>query len=325
MSTAERILQQLRAEPGTWTSGERLSRELGVSRSAVWKHVRALRRDGYGIDSSPRKGYRLTGTPPWLLPAEIREGLRTRVFGRGEIAYHRETDSTNTRAKALAASGAPEGTVVIAETQTGGRGRKGRTWFSPAGEGVYLSLILRPPISPVEAPKITLIAGIAVAESLLARLADLDVHIKWPNDVLVGRKKVAGILTEISSDMDRVGFVVSGVGLNANGRRFPEEIEPVATSLALETGGPAPDRAALVRGFLERYEHWYDLFLREGAPPVLDRWKALSRTLGSRVAVDGPGGRVTGVAREIDRDGGLLVEDEQGKVHAVFSGDVEAP
>ncbi len=324
MSTAERILQHLKARPEAWTSGERLSRELGVSRSAVWKHVRALRRDGYGIDSSPRKGYRLTAPPPWLLPAEIREGLRTRILGRSEMVYHRETDSTNTRAKILAASGAPEGTVVIAECQTGGRGRKGRAWFSPAGEGVYLSVVLRPPISPVEAPKITLIAGIAVAETLLARSPELDVHIKWPNDVLLGRKKVAGILTEISSDMDRVGFVVSGMGLNANGRRFPEEIEPIATSLALETGG-SPDRAALVRGYLERYEHWYDLFLAGGAPRILDRWKALSRTLGSRVAVDGPNGRITGVARGIDRDGSLLVEDEGGAVHAVFSGDVEVP
>jgi BirA family biotin operon repressor/biotin-[acetyl-CoA-carboxylase] ligase len=324
MSTAERILQHLKAGPEGWTSGERLSRELGVSRSAVWKHVRALRRDGYGIDSSPRKGYRLTGTPPWLLPSEIREGLRTRSFGRAELVYCRETDSTNTRAKALASGGAPEGTVVIAETQTGGRGRKGRTWFSPAGEGVYLSLILRPPISPVEAPKITLIAGIAAAETLLARYPGLDVHIKWPNDLLVGGKKVAGILTEISSDMDRVGFVVSGVGLNASGRRFPGEIEPIATSLALETGAP-PDRAALVRGYLERYEQWYDLFLTGRARRILDRWKALSRTLGSRVAVDGPNGRITGVARGIGRDGSLLVEDGRGSVHAVFSGDVEAP
>jgi BirA family biotin operon repressor/biotin-[acetyl-CoA-carboxylase] ligase len=324
MTTAERILQRLRAQPEAWTSGERLSLELGVSRSAVWKHVRALRLEGYTIASSPRKGYRLTGTPPRLLPAEIREGLGTRRFGRSEIVYHRETDSTNSRAKALAADGAPEGTVVLAEAQTGGRGRKGRAWFSPPGEGIYLSLILRPPISPVEAPRVTLIAGIAAAETLMERFPDLGVHIKWPNDVLVGRNKVAGILTEISSDMDRVSYVVSGMGLNVNGRGFPAEIASIATSLALETG-ESPDRADLVRGYLERHERWYDAFLAEGARTILDRWKALSRTPGSRVAVEGPGGRIEGLALDIDRDGGLLVEDARGAVHTVFSGDVEVP
>ncbi len=322
METAERILQHLRANTEAWTSGEDLSRELALSRSAVWKHVRTMRQQGYEIQSSPRKGYRLTATPPWLLPGEIREGLDTRVFGREEIVYLRETDSTNTQAKALAASGAPEGTVVIAETQTGGRGRKGRSWHSPAGDGVYVTVVLRPRISPVEAPRITLIAGIAAAEILRAAFPDLDVHIKWPNDILVGRKKLAGILTEISSDMDEVGFVVCGMGMNVNGRRFPPEIEPLATSLLLETGRPA-DRAPLLRDYLRAYERWYLAFGERGVEPILERWKALSRTPGRRVAVDGPGGRVSGTALDVDRDGSLLVRDDDGAVHAVFSGDVE--
>ncbi len=322
MSTAEHVLHRLRHDPEAWISGEQLSRELDVSRSAVWKHIQALRQDGYGIESSPRKGYRLIRTSPWLLPGEIREGLRTRILGRQDMVYHRETDSTNNRAKSLAASGAPEGTVVIAEAQTGGRGRKGRTWFSPPGEGVYLSVILRPAISPVEAPKITLIAGIAAAEAVLAEVPGLDVHIKWPNDLLVGRKKAAGILTEISSDMDEVGFAVSGMGLNVNTRSFPRDVRDIATSLALETGRTL-DRASLVRNCLERYEHWYGVFLHDGADLILERWKALSRTLGSRVSVDGAGGRITGIARDIGPDGGLLVEDDQGALHSVFSGDVE--
>lgn len=322
MSTAERILKHLRSDPESWTSGEQLSRELAVSRSAVWKHVRALRQDGYEIESSPRKGYRLTALSSRLLPGEIREGLRTRVLGRREIVFFLETDSTNTRAKALAAAGAPEGAMVVAECQTGGRGRKGRVWFSPSGQGVYLSVVLRPRISPVQAPRMTLIAGIAAAEMLMDAYPDLDIHIKWPNDILVGRKKVAGILTEISSDMDEVGFVVSGMGLNVNARRFPKDLKAIATSLALETGRPV-ERAPLVRGFLEAYEKWYDAFLTSGPDPVLDRWKSLSRTLGNRVLVDGPGGRITGIARDMDRDGSLLVEDDQGIIHPVFSGDVE--
>ncbi len=322
MSTAERILRHLRSNPEPWTSGQQLSRELAVSRSAIWKHIRSLRRDGYEIESSPRKGYRLTAVSPRLLPGEIREGLRTRVLGRREIVFFVETDSTNTRAKALAASGAPEGTLVIAEHQTAGRGRKGRTWFSPSGRGMYLSVILRPRISPVQAPRITLIAGIAAAEMLIDNFPGLDVHIKWPNDILVGGKKVAGILTEISSDMDEVGFVVSGMGLNVNARSFPRDIKAIATSIALETGKPSA-RAPLVRGFLEAYEQWYDAFLTNGADPVLKRWKSLSRTLGSRVLVDGTGGRITGIAKDIDQDGSLLVEDDQGTVVPIFSGDVE--
>jgi BirA family transcriptional regulator, biotin operon repressor / biotin---[acetyl-CoA-carboxylase] ligase len=324
MSTAERILERLRSSPRSWTSGQCLSRELSLSRSAVWKHIRSLRREGYEIDSAPRKGYRLAASSSRLLPWEIRAGLMTEVLGRREIVFFTETDSTNTRAKALAASGAPEGTLVIAECQTGGRGRKGRTWFSPRGEGIYLSVILRPCISPVQAPSMTLIAGIAAAEMLAEEFPGLDVHIKWPNDILAGRRKVAGILTEISADMDEVAFVVSGVGLNVNARVFPSDIRDIATSIALETGASA-DRAHLVRRFLESYERWYRVFLAQGTGPVLDRWKSLSRTLGNRVVVDGPGGRIEGIARDVDRQGGLMVEDDEGLLHPVFSGDVGEP
>lgn len=300
-----------------------LSRELAISRSAVWKHIRSLRGHGYEIESSPKKGYRLTAVSPRLLQGEIREGLRTGRLGRQEIVIFAETDSTNTQAKTLAASGAPEGTLVIAESQSGGRGRKGRDWFSPLGQGVYLSMILRPRISPVQAPRITLIAGIAAAEMITDLFPGLDVHIKWPNDILLGGRKIAGILTEISSDMDEVGFVVCGIGINVNGRVFPNEIKTIATSLSLETGGTV-DRSRLVRGFLEAYEKWYDTFLAGRSDLIIARWKTLSKTLGSRVSVDGPGGRITGIARDLDRDGSLLVEDLFGNVHPVFSGDVAA-
>jgi len=321
MPTSHRILRLLRADPDVWISGEELSRQLGVSRSAVWKHIRTLRQEGYDIGASPRKGYRLTQVSPWLLPAEIQEGLRTQRFGKEEVVYFRETDSTNTRAKDLAAGGAPEGTLVIAEAQTGGRGRKGRSWFSPPGEGIYLSMVLRPRISPIEAPKITLIAGIAAAETLLEAFPGLDVHIKWPNDILVGAKKVAGTLTEIASDMDQVAYVVSGMGINVNGRRFPAELKEIASSICVETGCPA-DRAVLVRSLLERYEKEYMSFLQKGPAPMLDRWKALSRTLGKRIQVDTPQGRRTGTARDLDRDGGLLLEDDQGRMFTIISGDV---
>ncbi|MGD8387150.1 MAG: biotin--[acetyl-CoA-carboxylase] ligase [Desulfobacteraceae bacterium] len=321
MSTLQTLLQILRTHAGDWISGEDLSHELGVTRSAVWKHVSRLRRDGYAITSAPRKGYRLTQTTPLLLPEEIQSGLRTRHFGNRKIVYLETTDSTNTRARELANRGIPEGTLVVAEEQTAGRGRKGRVWHSPEKGGIYLSLILRPKISPLEAPKITLLAGIAAAESILS-LADIDVHIKWPNDILIGKRKVAGVLTEIASDLDEVSHVVTGLGINANVREFPAELQDVATSLALEIGRPV-DRAALVRAFLERYEHYYTIFLQGRTNTILERWKALSRTLGSRIAVEISGKRITGMARDIERDGSLILETPDGKTHRVFSGDLE--
>lgn len=321
MSTSQTLLQFLRLHADDWISGEHLSRELGVTRSAVWKHVRRLRRDGYEIVSAPRKGYRLIQTSPLLLPEEIQNGLQTRSFGQGSIVYLETTDSTNTRARELAGQGRPEGTLVVAEEQTAGRGRKGRTWHSPERGGIYLSLVLRPKISPLEAPKITLLAGIAAAEAILS-LADIDVHIKWPNDILIGARKVAGVLTEIASDLDEVSHVVTGLGMNANVRAFPPELREIATSLALETGRPV-DRAALVRTFLERYEHFYTVFLQGRTDLVLDRWKALSRTLGSRIAVEIAGRRITGVARDIEPDGSLMLETPDGETHRVFSGDLE--
>jgi len=321
MSTSHILLQLLRNHTGNWISGERLSRELGVTRSAVWKHVSRLRRDGYTIASAPRKGYRLTQTTPLLLPEEVQSGLRTRYFGQGKVLYLEATDSTNTRARELANRGAPEGTLVVAEKQTAGRGRKGRVWHSPEQEGIYLSLILRPKISPLEAPKITLLAGIAAAESILS-LADIDVHIKWPNDILIGNRKVAGVLTEIASDLDEVSHVVTGLGMNVNVRAFPPELQDVATSLYLEIGRPV-DRSALVRTFLERYEPHYTTFLEGRTDAILERWKALSRTLGSRIGVEISGRRITGVARNIERDGSLILETPDGKMHRVFSGDLE--
>jgi len=322
LSTSENLISYLKNNRGRWVSGEGLSRELSVTRAAVSKHIGRLRREGYEIESSPRKGYRFQQASPRLLPREIQEGLKTRVFGRGDIHYFEETDSTNSRALALAASGAPEGTLVVAESQTRGRGRMGRDWHSPGNAGIYLSLILRPPIPPMEAPKMTLLAGVAGAEAL-REFARVDAHIKWPNDLLIGSRKVAGILTEIASDMDRVNHVVTGMGLNVSTREFPPGIRDIATSLFLETGRDL-ERAALARAFLERYEQAYDLFLKGGAPLILERWKAMSRTLGSSFLVEIAGERVRVLARDMEPDGSLLVETGDGQRHQVFSGDLEA-
>jgi BirA family biotin operon repressor/biotin-[acetyl-CoA-carboxylase] ligase len=322
MSTRQQLLVYLKERKGTWVSGEFLAHKMAVSRSAVWKHVRNLKDDGYVIESSRKKGYLLRQTSDLLLADEIREGLNTSVFGKSGIVYFRETDSTNVRAKYLAGDGAPEGTVVVAEKQTQGKGRKGRTWFSPAGEGIYTSIILRPPISPNEAPKLTLMASVAIAEALLS-LTSLKINIKWPNDILINGRKIAGILTEISTDMDRIDYVVIGVGVNVNTPRkgFPPDIRYTATSVFMETGKPFP-RIALLRAYLEWLEIYYETFKTTGFDPILNRWKHLADIIGWRISVDLMDHVRVGEVLDIDKDGFLILRDQQGTIERIISGDV---
>ena len=265
-------------------------------------------------------GYLLEKTSELLLPNEIREGLDTKVFGKTDIVYFRETDSTNTRAKDLAAAGALEGTLVVSESQKKGRGRKGRNWFSPSQEGIYASLILRPNISPGEAPKITLLTAVAVAETLLS-LTRLRPNIKWPNDILVNGKKIAGILTEISTEMDAIDFIVVGLGLNVNTPCFPEEIRDKATSILIEAGRNLP-RVRLIREYLKWYEEYYEIFKGIGFEPVMKRWKELTNIIGRRIMVEVIGKRYIGEVQDIDKDGFLILKDNKGKSHRISSGDV---
>lgn len=303
-------------------SGEDLSRELKISRTAVWKHIRSLRNEGYVIDSSTRKGYLLRETLDRLLPAEIGASLRSLRLGR-RVVFEKEVDSTNRLARDLANSGAVEGTLVVAESQTAGRGRKGRKWFSPPGQGIYVSLILRPRFQPVEAPKMTLLAGVALAETLIP-IVPSRVTIKWPNDVLAGGKKVAGILIEIGTEIDAIDYMVVGVGLNVNTPpgRFPADLRKRATSLAAEVGRPVP-RAEILGAFLERFERYYDLVGSEGFGPVIRRWRELSGTAGRRVRVLSFDRSLEGDIAGIDDDGVLLLTGADGSVERVISGDVE--
>jgi BirA family biotin operon repressor/biotin-[acetyl-CoA-carboxylase] ligase len=320
MSTRDQLLSYLKQKKGEWVSGESLSNRIAVSRAAIWKHICTLRDEGYVIESSPKKGYCLRKVSEMLLPREIQEGLETKAFGKGDIIYFRETDSTNTRAKELAVQGAPEGTLVVSEAQTGGRGRKGREWFSPSKGGIYLSLILRPTISPAEAPKITLLTAVAIAEALLI-LTQLEVRIKWPNDILVNGKKLVGILTEMSTDMDEIDYVVVGLGLNVNTPGFPEDISDKATSLFIEAGKQF-SRARLVAEFLKWEEHYYELFQEVGFEPVIKRWKELSNIIGKIIAVEMIDQTLMGEVEDIDSDGFLILRDNRGKSHRIISGDV---
>jgi len=320
MSTKDRLLGYLKECKGDWVSGESLSKRIGITRSAIWKNIGKLREEGYVIESSPRKGYSLSRISEMLLPNEIREGLDTEVFGRGEIIHFRETDSTNARAKELAVQGAPEGTLVVSETQTKGRGRKGRTWFSPSEAGIYASLILRPNMPPNEAPRITFVSAVSAAEALLA-LTSLEVAIKWPNDILVKNKKIAGILTEISAEMDAIDYMVVGLGMNVNNPFLPDDIEEKATSIFIETGKRFP-KVRIVREYLRRQEKYCRILRDSGFDPILRRWKELTNTIGKRIMVEMIDKRYTGVVQDVDQEGVLILKDEKGAFHRILSGDV---
>ncbi|MCL0095433.1 biotin--[acetyl-CoA-carboxylase] ligase [Dehalococcoidia bacterium] len=315
----ETILHTLRH--GGRISGEELGQALGTSRMAVWKHITALRREGYRIDASRGKGYLLVSAPDSLLPEEIKVGLRTSLLGR-QIAYHRELASTQDAAKALAAQGAGEGTTVIAETQTGGRGRMGRGWASPPG-GVYLSIILRPAIKPSEALRFPLIAGVAAAQAI-EQLTGVKPGLKWPNDVILEGRKAGGILTEMSAEIDRINYIILGIGINVNTRRahFPEEIARIATSLREECGEEV-SRIKLVQEILAQLESLYQDFQVSGFEPIRVRWKALSNTIGARVSISSGGKQVDGEAIDIDGDGALILQKTDGTLERVLAGDVQ--
>ncbi len=321
--TAPELLSLLTAAGGGWVSGAEISRRLGVSRTAIWKHIEALRLLGYEIEAAPRKGYRLVARPDLLTPEEVRAGLATRRLGR-VVEYRETVGSTNDLAKEMARQGAPEGLLVLAEQQTAGKGRLGRSWTTPPGAAIAMSLVLRPDLPPHAAPRITLGAAVAVTEAV-REAAGVAAGIKWPNDVQVNGRKLCGILTEMEAEMDRVAFVVLGIGLNVTLRR--EQMDPsfreTATSLALE-GAPPVRRAALVQAILARFEAVYDELLGDRFDRVLDRWRALSVTLGQAVRVLGLDGQpvLEGVAEEVDQEGALLVRDGAGQVHRVVSGEV---
>ncbi len=322
MTTKNKLLSYLKEKRGAWVSGELLSNEMAVSRAAIWKHVRKLKEEGYVIESAPKKGYLLSRDSDLLLPNEIREGLGTRIFGKTDIHYFKEVDSTNMRAKDLAEGGAPEGDVIIAESQTAGRGRRGRSWFSSSGNGIYATLILRPAMPPIGAPRITLMTAVAVTEAILS-LVKLDVKIKWPNDILVKGKKLAGILTEITTDMDAVNYIVVGLGLNVNTpfENFPKDIRNNATSIFIETGKQF-SRIRLIRACLEQFEKYYEMFRENEFSPIMHRWKQLSGIVGQKIMVDVLGQNHMGEVVDIDDDGVLILKDEQDRLRRIFSGDV---
>lgn len=318
MAAKEKILQQLR-ESGGFVSGEELSELLHVTRAAVWKNISLLRDEGYEINSATNRGYRLVSCPDRYAPEEIGAGLETEMLGRNVFCYE-TIDSTNEEAKRRALEGAPGGSLFIAEQQTGGKGRLGRNWVSPAGTGMWFSVLLRPGALPLRIAATTLLAGVAVCGAI-RETTGCEAMIKWPNDIVVGTKKVCGILTEMSAEMERVEFVVIGIGVNANGTAFPEPLRDRATSIRLETGRPVR-RVALLQEILRRLEKLLQQNAVALTPAFLETYKASCASLGKLVGFQREGRRITGTAVDISPEGELIVRLPDGSQETVLSGEV---
>jgi BirA family biotin operon repressor/biotin-[acetyl-CoA-carboxylase] ligase len=319
-----RVLEALRRAGGDTCSGEALSNAQGVSRASVWKHVESLRARGYQIEAERGDGYRLAGTPDRLYAEEIQEGLDTRWMAR-TIHHYETTDSTNRVALELARAGAPGGTTVVAEGQSAGRGRLGRSFYSPPHLNLYTSIVLRPEITTEEAPGWILATAIAVAESVAETVQDSEaVEIKWPNDVLLGGLKTSGILMELGAEGARVDFLVLGIGVNLNVDRtgFPDDFRHLATSLASHSGCPV-NRVAFAKGLYGKLESIADACEAGGFESLRSRFEARFRMPGRRVRVLQMGGsEISGIARGIDADGALLVQTDDAEIVRVIAGDV---
>lgn len=309
-----------------YVSGQQLCDRLGVSRTAVWKAINRLKEEGYQIESVPSRGYRLVESPADIYSeSEIVSRLHTKWAGQ-RLIFLESTGSTNPDAKRFAEEGAPHGTSVVADRQTAGRGRRGRSWESPAGSSIYFTIVIRPLFSPEKASMVTLVMALSVAEAI-HEVTGLDTGIKWPNDIVVNGKKVVGILTEMSMtpEMHEMQFLVAGVGVNVNQNRaedFPEEIRKAATSLQIEAGHQF-DRAGLLACILARFEEDYETFERALTLSELkERYE--SRLVGRNavVRVLDPEGEYTGTSRGITETGELIVERENGERIRVYAGEV---
>ncbi len=312
----EKILEYLKKKHD-YFSGDEIGQHLGISRQGLWKHIQDLKDSGYDIVAVPHLGYRLESCPDRLFALEITRGLNTKFIAK-KIHYFDYLASTMDLAMQLGMQAAPGGTLVLAESQTRGRGRLGRSWFSPKYKGIYLSLILRPGILPAASPILTLLSAVSICEAI-KKVIDLDAQIKWPNDVLIHNKKVAGILTEMNAEVDKVNFVVIGIGLNVNNDK--KSLIAQATSLKEQQGAPI-SRILLLQELLRRIENNYFLLEDKGSQNIIDKWRNFSFTLGRRVKVYCQNKHIEGSAVDIDNDGGLLIRKDSGLIQKVSSGDV---
>jgi BirA family biotin operon repressor/biotin-[acetyl-CoA-carboxylase] ligase len=321
MGLNEELVRVFHENRGKFLSGEELAERLGVSRTTIWNHIHLLKKLGYEFAAQTHLGYKLLTVPDKMFPQEIAFRLKTRFLGKG-IYHYQEVGSTNDAALELAAKGAPEGTVVVAENQTEGRGRFGRKWFSPPGKNLILSLILHPSFSPGRASQLG--ATTAVSAAVCVReLFDLPALIKWPNDIYIHGKKAGGILTELSAELDRIHYAVVGVGMNLNldKHEIPPSLRHNCTSVRIETGKKC-DRVEVVAKLLEELEARYRRLLREGFSSIADEWVDLSLTLGRRVEAHTEGRTFMGFPTGLDEDGSLVLRLDSGITKRISAGDI---
>lgn len=304
----------------TYVSGQQLCDYFKVSRTSVWKVMEQLKKEGYEIEAVRNRGYRLVSSPDVISEAEIKSLLKTKWAGC-KVMYYDETDSTNNRAKDSGEKGGFHGTLFIADKQNAGKGRRGRAWESPSGKSIYMTLLLRPEITPDKAPMLTLVMGLSVAEGV-RRVSGVKAEIKWPNDIVINKKKVCGILTEMATEIECVHYVVIGVGINVNQQHFPEEIKEMATSLYNETGNTYK-RSELIAAVLEQFEKNYEVFLKAGdLSDVKEVYDSMLVNCGQEVKVLEPGNEYRAVAEGINKAGELIVTLPDGQKKNVFAGEV---
>jgi BirA family transcriptional regulator, biotin operon repressor / biotin---[acetyl-CoA-carboxylase] ligase len=312
----ERIIQFLKESDG-YISGEEISQRLKMSRAAIWKHMQDLRAHGYEIAAVPHLGYQLVTCPDKLLAYEIQSGLNTKIIGK-KIIILDTVVSTMDEAFRLGMENCPEGTVVCAESQSKGRGRLGRVWASPKNKGLYFSFVLRPHLPLNQLPQLTLMSAVALAEAI-EDISDLKPLIKWPNDILLGSRKLAGILTELRAESDQVKFVIVGIGLNVN--TSARQLITGASSLKV-AAGHSFDRAEVFRAVLRSLEKWYLKLLHHEFARVMEEWKQRSATLKKRIRITDPNGAIEGEAIDLDDDGALLIRKDNGLIVKKTAGDV---
>lgn len=315
------LLAWFKEHPGEFISGEEISRRLDISRTAVWKQINRLRSKGYEFEAVPKLGYRLVQMPTQLDELSLLAKLKTSKLGH-QLRIIARTESTQNDAAVWALEGAEDGAVIIAEEQTGGRGRQGKSFHSPAGKGIWMSLILRPQIPLQFTPQLTLLSAVALCRAM-KRMSEVDLGIKWPNDILYEDKKVCGILTESSAEDERLVHVIAGVGISVNLEEhdYPEELRSKVTSLKIASGKEI-DRASLVAECLFELEQLYKLYVEQGFAPIRTLWEAQSVTIGRSLSVTTPNGIVSGVAQGLDDSGALIVLGEDGCYRKIFSGDI---
>ena len=317
----QKIIDLLKQNENQFISGQKISESLGVSRAAIWKYMNLIKEDGYEIESVSRKGYKLVMSPDILTSSEIKGMLNTKVLGN-EIIHLDSVDSTNNKAKQLAACGAIEGTIVISEEQTSGKGRLGRNWVSPKYKGIWMSMILRPDINPMNVAKVTQVAAAAVIEAL--KEMDIQAFIKWPNDIVINSKKICGVLTEMSGEINKVNYVVVGMGINANleEQDFSQEIKNKASSLKVETREEI-NRKQLVANILNKFEKLYDeLILEEKIDTSIKICRENSSLIGKEVRIIERNKEVIATALDLSEDGKLVVQYKDGRIDEIISGEI---